>query len=97
MATALNAEEIEAALSELPGWEYSGGALRKTFTFGSFKEALSFIVRVGLHAEEQGHHPEIRNVYNRVDLTLTTHDAGGRVTEKDMDLARTIQAFSWVG
>ena len=54
-------------------------------------------MRVGLHAEEQGHHPEIRNVYNRVDLKLTTHDAGGRVTNRDIELARTIQGFSWVG
>ncbi|RMG18672.1 MAG: 4a-hydroxytetrahydrobiopterin dehydratase [Deltaproteobacteria bacterium] len=93
----LERDAIEAALRELPGWRYEAGALGKSFVFGSFKEAMSFLVRLGFHAEELNHHPEIRNVYNRVDLALTTHDAGGEVTEKDLELARAIQGFSWVG
>ncbi len=88
-------EQIEEALSELQGWRYEGDALRKTFVFGSFKEAISFLVRLAFVAEEQDHHPEIFNVYNRVELTLRTHDAGNKVTGKDIQLAQSIEQFAW--
>lgn len=87
---------IKEALAELPGWEHKRGKLTKSFTFASFKEALSFLVRIGLEAESQDHHPDIHNVYNRVTLTLSTHDADDKVTEKDVRLARTIEWVNWL-
>lgn len=95
MAQALSAQEIAAAVGELDGWEHEDGKLVRRFRFGSFKEALSFLVRVGLHAEELNHHPEIWNVYDRVTLSLCTHDAGDQVTGKDVELARAVNAFEW--
>ena len=68
-------------------------ALRRSFTFKDFSTAWAFMSRVALKAECMGHHPEWFNVYNRVDFTLTTHDAGG-VTEKDVELARAIQDYA---
>ena len=88
---------INAALSALPGWKLDRDALAKEFKFGSFKEALSFMVRAGFEAEAMDHHPDWTNVYNRVAVRLNTHDAGGKVTGKDVELAKKIQALSWVG
>jgi 4a-hydroxytetrahydrobiopterin dehydratase len=98
MATpALGKVEIDTALAGLPGWICEKDALAKTFQFGSFREAMSFMMRVAFEAEQRNHHPEWTNVYNRVAVRLNTHDAGGKVTAKDVDLARKIQAISWVG
>lgn len=96
-ATPLTRSEITNALTALPGWAPDGDALAKTFKFGSFREAMSFMVRVSYEAEAMDHHPDWSNVYNRVAIRLNTHDAGGKVTAKDVDLARKIQAISWVG
>jgi len=96
-ATPLTPEEINAALRDLPGWRRDGDALAKEFKFGSFREALSFMVRVGFEAEAADHHPDWTNIYNRVAVRLNTHDAGGKVTAKDVALARKMQAISWVG
>ena len=93
----LTPAEIKAALPALPGWSFDRDALAKEFKFGSFKEALSFMVRVGFEAEAMDHHPDWTNVYNRVAVRLNTHDAGGKVTAKDVALAKKIQALSWVG
>ena len=93
----LTAAEIDEALLTLPGWSLERDALAKDFKFGSFREAMSFMVRVGFEAEAMDHHPEWTNVYNRVAIRLNTHDAGGKVTAKDVTLARKIQALSWVG
>jgi len=93
----LTPAEITAALPALPGWKFERDALAKEFRFGSFKEALSFMVRVGFEAETMDHHPDWTNVYNRVAIRLNTHDAGGRVTAKDVVLANKIQALSWTG
>ena len=95
--TPLNHGEINDALHALPGWTYEGGALAKEFKFASFREALSFMVRVAFEAEAMDHHPDWTNVYNRVAVRLSTHDAGGKVTAKDVALARRIQGISWVG
>jgi 4a-hydroxytetrahydrobiopterin dehydratase len=57
---------------------------------------MSFLVRLSFEAEQRDHHPEIFNVYDRVELTLRTHDAGDRITKADVELARAIDAFSWV-
>jgi 4a-hydroxytetrahydrobiopterin dehydratase len=93
----LSPAEIQAALDTLRGWSYERDALAKTFKFGTFREALSFMVRVGFEAEAMDHHPEWTNVYNKVTIRLKTHDAGGKVTAKDVALAQKIQALSWVG
>ncbi len=97
MATALGAAEIEQALARLPGWRHEGNALVKTFAFGSFREAFSFMTRVAFEAEALDHHPEWTNVYQRVTLRLRTHDAGNQVTARDVDLAGRVQKVSWVG
>ncbi|MSU23018.1 MAG: 4a-hydroxytetrahydrobiopterin dehydratase [Opitutus sp.] len=97
MSTPLTATEITAALAALPGWSFEREALAKTFTFENFREALSFMVRASFEAEAMNHHPEWTNVYNRVAIRLNTHDAGGRVTAKDVELAKKFQAISWVG
>lgn len=90
----LSAENIEKELASLDGWKFSDDKISKKFEFGNFKEALSFMVRVGFEAEEQAHHPEWFNVYNRVEISLSTHDAGNKVTEKDIRLAKAIEAVA---
>jgi 4a-hydroxytetrahydrobiopterin dehydratase len=96
MSAPLSRTRIEAALGGLPGWKSQRNALAKTFQFGSFREALSFMVRAGFEAEELNHHPEWSNVYNRVAIRLSTHDAGGKVTAKDVELARRLERIAWV-
>jgi len=93
----LKSAEIKEVLGGLPGWKLQRDALAKTFTFGNFREALSFMVRAGFEAEAMDHHPDWTNVYNRVSVRLNTHDAGGKVTAKDVTLARKFQVLSWVG
>lgn len=82
----LSIEEAQARLGQLKGWRIEGGQLMKTFEFKHFRESLAFVNRVGAAAEDAGHHPDIDIRYNRVTLTLSTHDAGG-LTAKDFDLA----------
>jgi 4a-hydroxytetrahydrobiopterin dehydratase len=96
MSAVLNRTRIAAALEGLPGWKFQRNALAKTFQFGSFREAMSFMVRAGFEAEALNHHPEWTNVYNRVAIRLNTHDAGGRVTAKDVELARRLERIAWV-
>ena len=81
----------EAAVAELPGWEVVEGraAIRRTFRFHDFAAAFGFMAHIAVLAEKQDHHPEWFNVYNRVDVVLTTHDAGG-VTDRDLTLARAM-------
>jgi 4a-hydroxytetrahydrobiopterin dehydratase len=78
-----------AAIAQLSGWSAVTGrdAIAKTYKFADFNAAFGFMARVALVAEKMDHHPEWSNVYNRVEVVLTTHDAGG-VTQKDIDLAR---------
>ena len=97
MPTPLKPARIETALRRLPGWKFQRNALAKSFTFGGFAEALSFMLRVGFAAEAMNHHPEWTNVYNRVSIRLNTHDAEDQVTAKDVALAQRIQKISWVG
>ncbi len=75
------------------GWTEQDGALVRDLRFTDFTEAFAFMTRVALIAERMGHHPEWTNVYDRVHIRLSTHDAGGRVTEKDQALARAINAL----
>ena len=89
-------KKIADALETLAGWTFENDALAKSYTFGSFREAMSFMVRAGFEAEALDHHPEWTNIYNRVAIRLNTHDAGGKVTLKDVELAKRIQKISWV-
>jgi 4a-hydroxytetrahydrobiopterin dehydratase len=79
-------------LKELPGWTYDAAAraIRRDFRFKDFSAAFAFMTRVALLAEKAGHHPDWSNVYDRVAIALSTHDAGG-VTEKDLKLAAGIE------
>lgn len=81
---------IAEALEGLDGWEYHEGALATVFEFADFKEAFTAMGRIAFECEAQGHHPDWTNVYNRLEIRLNTHDAGG-VTEKDFRLAHTIE------
>jgi 4a-hydroxytetrahydrobiopterin dehydratase len=83
----------EAALARLDGWRAAAGrdAIEREFRFKDFNAAFGFMTRVALFAEKHDHHPEWTNVYNRVAITLATHDAGG-VTEKDVALAHFIDS-----
>ena len=96
MSKTLSTDEISQACRNLAGWSFERDALTKTFKFGSFREALSFMVRVGFEAEELNHHPEWTNVYNKVVVRLNTHDAGDKVTAKDVELATRMEKVSWV-
>ena len=90
----LTDETLEAALAALPQWHVAHGrsAITRQFRFADFGEAFAFMARVALLAEKMNHHPEWTNVYNRVDVVLTTHDAGG-ITEKDIAMARAMETY----
>lgn len=92
--TPLNDAEIGIALASLNGWalDEPGKALRKQFTFDNFVQAFGFMAKVALLAEKADHHPEWSNVYNKVDIRLTTHDANG-LTARDVSLAQAIDAL----
>ncbi len=87
----LAGEERESALAALAGWRLVEGrdAISRSFSFTDFSEAFAFMTRVALAAEKMDHHPEWSNVYNRVDIVLTTHDAGG-LSARDVALAQAI-------
>jgi 4a-hydroxytetrahydrobiopterin dehydratase len=95
MPEPLSDSDIDKALADLNGWHHEDDKLRKTFELADFRAAVSFIVRMAFYAEEMNHHPEIENVYNTVDVALTTHDAGGKVTQNDVDLAKKIEDVAW--
>jgi 4a-hydroxytetrahydrobiopterin dehydratase len=85
-------EQIASLLTGLPQWRYQperGGSITRDFKFLDFNEAFGFMARVALLAEQHNHHPEWSNVYNRLSITLTTHDAGG-LSSRDLDLAQRI-------
>ena len=93
MATALAPETITHEIQNLSHWRFEDDSLKANLKFGNFREAIAFIVQLSFEAEERNHHPELFNVYNRVDLVLRTHDAGNRVTQLDLDLARKVQSM----
>jgi len=84
---------IVKELESLKDWSYVDNAIEKKFQFKDFNAALGFIVQVGLLAEKKNHHPELFNVYNKVNIRLATHDANG-VTDKDIALAKAIDTIS---
>ncbi|RDV39819.1 4a-hydroxytetrahydrobiopterin dehydratase [Bradymonadaceae bacterium TMQ3] len=85
----LDDSTIDARLKLLTGWRRDGDAIKRELLFDSFPDAIAFINRIAPLADAADHHPELFNVYNRVELTLTTHDAGG-LTSNDFDLAEAI-------
>jgi len=85
----LSDAEVEVRLRELDSWKLKDGKIVRELKFPSFLDAIEFIGLIAPVAEAADHHPEIYNVYNRVDLALVTHDSGG-ITEKDFDLAEQI-------
>jgi 4a-hydroxytetrahydrobiopterin dehydratase len=88
----LSDHEVRAALAgDLAGWDFDGEAIRKEFVFKGFMAAIAFIDRLASKAHEARHHPDLENHYNRVLVSLSTHDEGG-VTEHDMALARAIDS-----
>jgi 4a-hydroxytetrahydrobiopterin dehydratase len=96
MAKKLGTDERAQALARVPAWTLVNGrdAISRSFKFKDFNEAFGFMTRVALMAERMNHHPEWFNVWNRVDVTLSTHDAGG-LTELDIKLAAAMD--SWAG
>ena len=92
-ATPLSPQQIDEAVASLPGWSVQDGKLHREFQFADFVEAFGFMSRAALVAESMNHHPEWFNVYNRVVVDLTTHDAGG-ITELDLQPARRIEALA---
>lgn len=95
MAALLSTEEKSAALVSLDGWVLArdGDAIARTFKFDDFVAAFGFMARAALIAEKMDHHPEWANVYNRVDVTLSTHSAGG-LTTLDIELARALDRIA---
>ena len=93
--TVLSLDERNEALAGLAGWSFDErrNGIAKSFTFADFGEAFAFMTRVALEAEKADHHPEWSNVWNRVDILLSTHSAGG-VTAMDMKLAARIEAIA---
>ena len=91
----LTIDELKAALKRLPDWRLAEGreAITRKFQFVDFDAAFSFMSRVALKAAKMDHHPEWFNVYNKVDVTLATHDAGG-VTQKDVELATAMDGYA---
>ena len=85
----LTSERVAALDAELPGWSVDGDAIRRTYQFANFIEAMAFVTKVAILSEKANHHPDIDIRWNRVSLLLTTHDAGG-LTDKDADLASAI-------
>lgn len=89
MVQRLPQHEIEGWIATYPGWRFREGAIRKKYTFPSFRSAIVFVNRIATIADELNHHPDINVRYDTVFLTISTHDAGG-VTEKDFKLAERI-------
>lgn len=86
----LTEAQIQDRMADLPEWEYEDDAIHTSLEFENFREVFSTMTRIAFEAERLQHHPEWSNVYNELNISLSTHDAGG-VTEKDFDLAHAIE------
>ena len=84
--------DIEEELKNLPGWSIVNEKLHKEFQFESFNQAFSFMTRSAMEIEKMNHHPEWFNVYNKITIELTTHDAGG-ITKNDVNLAKILNSL----
>ena len=87
----LSEKQVSNLIVEIKGWRHENDKIIKEFIFNDFKDALTFIIRLGFEAEQLNHHPEINNVYNRVSIGLQTHDVGNKVSIKDIEFARSIE------
>ena len=90
--TKISHKEIEKELKDIPGWAVVEGKLHKEFQFDDFNQAFGFMTRAAMHIEKMNHHPEWFNVYNKLIVDLTTHDAGG-ISENDIKLAKTLNSL----
>lgn len=88
----LTESELQKALENLPGWNYTEGAIEKKYTFADFNEAFAFLARTALLSEKMNHHAEYAGVYNQLTLRLSTHDADG-ITQKDLDFAKAAETY----
>ena len=88
----LSSEKIESELKNITGWKVVNEKLHKDFVFNDFNEAFGFMTRAAMHIEKMNHHPEWFNVYNKLTVELTTHDAGG-ITENDVKLAKILNSL----
>lgn len=89
----LNSDALNQALETLPGWSLDAGKLFREYKFADFSRAIGFMAAAAIHIEKLNHHPEWANVYNRVSVHLTTHDAGG-ITAKDLELASLLDSLN---
>ena len=89
----LTDQELQEQLSSLPGWSLKGGKLHRELKFSDFVHAFGFMATAAIAIEANNHHPEWSNVYNRVTIDLTTHDAGG-ITGKDVELAKKLSSLA---
>jgi 4a-hydroxytetrahydrobiopterin dehydratase len=89
----LSVQQVDAALTSLPGWSVVNEKLHREFKFADFVHAFGFMATAAIAIEKMNHHPEWFNVYSKVVVDLTTHDAGG-ITQKDVDLARMLDKFA---
>ncbi len=94
MSTALTESAIQDALANLPGWAFADDTIHKTYRFASFTKAIGFITEMAFACEKANHHPDLSNVYGKVTIRLNTHDAGNKVTQKDLDLALEIEKLA---
>ena len=90
----LSDAEIETALKSATGWKRNGKNIEKTFTFETFRDAIAFIVLVGIEAETMNHHPEFHNSYNVISFSFCTHDVGHKITDTDIRLAERLNEIA---
>lgn len=91
---ALSEDELAESLATLPDWGIVDGKLHKQFKFGSFAEAMGWMVSVSIHADKMNHHPEWANVYNSVTVNLVTHDLGNKISNWDIELAQKMESLA---
>jgi len=89
----LSSEKISEELKNLPGWIIKDEKIHKDFEFEDFNQAFEFMTRAAMHIEKMNHHPEWFNVYNKITVDLTTHDAGG-ITQNDIELAKILNSLA---
>lgn len=92
--TKLTNEQINAVLKELPGWTVKDGKLHKTFKFKTFARAIGWMVSVAVQADKMDHHPDWSNIYNRVEVNLSTHELDDTISDLDTELARKMEELA---
>lgn len=93
----LSSSDLQHRLAALPGWQLGDGTIERTWNFADFRAAFAFMTRVAVDAEALDHHPDWSNVYRRVTIRLSTHEAGNQVTERDLELAARIDRHAAAG